>query len=216
MEALLALTLAAGACFRPTDATPGWKQVALPPEAPALSAPAGVPQFRPGEPVTVTGAHPGAARASEGHRPGSTVFAFPVGPGAHELTVRFAHPLRGAAVDVDAWGPQGALPLWRAERVPGDALALRWGDAEVREVQVRVHQHLREPPVVRGWESVRVLPGEALVASAAFRLPRSLYYLQPRGPAVLLCDDPGRGLGVPEGEVPPEAATPVPVSLERP
>lgn len=55
-----------GVCFVPADQTAGWKRVDLPPEAPALSAPAEVSQSRSGEEATIHETRFGRADAKVG------------------------------------------------------------------------------------------------------------------------------------------------------
>jgi len=214
MGALLSVLLAAGPCYLPEDASAGWKQVALPDDARALAPPAGVPWFRSGEGATVVDSRSELYLAGAAASPGQTRFDFAVGPGGRALDVEFQQSLRGAKVDVTAWGPAGTLTLLREERVGGAALALRWGENDVEGVTVRVHQHLREAPVVRGFRAVRRVPAAALHPSAAFKLARSLYYRQPPGPKVTLCQEAGSEASLPAGALGPEEV-PVPVSLVR-
>jgi len=213
MSALLAVLLTAAPCYQPNDATPGWKQVALPDDARSLSAQGNVDQFRSDAWVTIVDER-GDQYLSGEHVVGRTSFDFPMGEGGASLEVRFQRPLRGAKVDVTAWGPAGTMTLMHEQRVGGDTLALTWGVTDVRSVTVRVHEHLRESPVVRGYRKVRRVPSATVSDSPAFRLPRSLYYLQPLGPAVTLCEDPGAEPTLhPQG--PPRGAQPTPVSLRR-
>ena len=104
------------------------------------------------------------------------------------------------------------MTLMHEQRVGGETLSLAWGATDVRRVTVRVHEHLRDEPVVRSFKSVRRVPASTLSASPAFRLARSLYYLQPLGLAVMLCDDPSAEPTVRSGG-PPPGAQPTPVSL---
>lgn len=214
MALLVAMWLAAAPCFTPNDATPGWKQVALPDEARSLAAPVGVEQFRSDEWVTVVDERSELFLAGEHRAPGRTSFDFALGEGGRSLEVHFERPLRGAKVDVTAWGPVGTMTLMHEERVGGATLALAWGLNDVREVTVRVHDHLRQAPVVRRLRTVRRLAATALHESPAFKLTHSLYYRQPVGPAVTLCEEPARELTLPPG-APPREALPTPVSLRR-
>jgi hypothetical protein len=214
MSALITLLLAAAPCYLPNDVTPGWKQVALPDDARSLSAQGGVDQFRSDGWVTVVDERNEQYLTGEHTFAGRTSFDFVLGEGGQSLEVRFERPLRGAKVDVTAWGPAGTLTLMHEQRVGGEKLSLSWGVTDVRTVTVRVHEHLRESPVVMGFKGVRRVPASRLSESPAFRLPRSLYYLQPIGPAVMLCDDPGAEPAVHPGG-PPPGVLPTPVSLRR-
>jgi hypothetical protein len=209
---LLTSLLLAAPCFVPEDATPGWKQAALPREAPALAAPAGVPQFRSGEWLAVVDDRSELYLAGVPALPGSTRFDFELGAGGRSLELRFEQPLRGAKVDVSAWGPSGPMTLLHEQRVGASTLTLAWGANDVESVSVRVHQHLREPPVVRGLRSVRRLRASALPLGPPFKLARSLYYLQPPGQPVRLCQEPDRSLELPPG-APAPGEEPTPVSL---
>lgn len=212
MGALLLILLAAPPCYQPKDVTAGWKQVALPEEAPFLAATGKVEQFRSGAGVSVTDEHEVLFLAGEHPFPGRTVFDFVLGEGGRSLKVEFEHPLRGAKVDVTAWGPGGKLTLLREQRTAGSSLALTWGANDVQRVSIEVHEHLREGPVLRAYRSVRWVSGGRLSTSPAFRLPRSLYYLQPEGTPVRLCNEPRAELKVWSGG-PSEEVEPVPVSL---
>ena len=214
MVPLVLVFLTASPCYAPNDASPGWKQVALPDDAPALAAPECVEQFRVDDWVTVIDERSEVYRAGAHELGGKTTFDFTLGEGGRSLEVRFERPLRGAKVDVTAWGPLGTMSLMNEARVGGATLSLSWGANDVHSLSVRVHDHLREAPVVRGYRSTRRVAGSALSGSAAFRLPRSLYYRQPVGVALRLCDDPGRELTV-TAEPPPANTLPTPVSLRR-
>ena len=214
MGPLLAVLLAAAPCYRPNDVSPGWKQVALPDDARSLAATGNVDQFRSDAWVTLVDERTEQYLAGENVFGGRTSFDFALGEGGHSLEVRFERPLRGAKVDVTASGPNGAMTLMHEQRVGGDTLSLTWGVTDVRSVTVRVHEHLRAGPVVRAFKRVRRVPASTLSDSPAFHLPRSLYYLQPLGPPVLLCEDPGAEPTVRLG-APARGTQPMPVSLTR-
>ena len=214
MAPLLAVLLTAAPCYQPNDATPGWKQVALPDDARSLAASGTVDQFRSEAWVTVVDDRSEQYLAGEHVFGGLTTFDFALGEGGQSLELHFERPLRGAKVDVSAWGPAGTMTLMHEQRVGGDKLSLTWSVNDVRSVTVRVHEHLRESPVVSAFKSVRRVPASTLSDSPAFKLPRSLYYLQPLGPAVLLCEDPGAEPTVHPG-APPPRTQPVPVSLRQ-
>lgn len=218
MHALvLSLFLAAepaGPCFEATDASPGWKQVTLPDDARELAAPEGIEQLRAGVSVTVVDDKSGLYLAGRSDGLGVTTFDFPFGDGGRALELRFVDPLRGAKVDVTAYGDDGPMALMREERIGGAAVTLSWGDNDVRSVTVRVHEHLRKAPVLYAYKSTRRVPLEKLRVSSAFHLSRSLYYRQPAGPAVLLCEAAGRTL-VLKPESLASMELPVPVVLKR-
>ncbi len=218
MHALvLSLLLAAepaGPCFVATDATPGWKQATLPDDARALAAPEGVEQLRSDLAVTIVDDKSGLYLAGGSDGLGVTTFDFPFGDGGRTLELRFVEPLRGAKVDVTAYGDGGPMALLREERVGGSTLNLAWGDNDVRSVTVRVHSHLRKAPVLFASKSTRRVPVEKLSVSPAFHLSRSLFYKQPAGSPVLLCQDPGRPLTL-KPESLASMQLPVPVVLQR-
>lgn len=215
MSALfLSLLLSAVPCYQATDATPGWKQVALPDDARSLAAPEGVLQFRSDEPVTVIDERPTAAWLGK-HGTGKTGFDFTLSPGARSLEIRFIEPLRGAKVDVTGFDEKRqGIALMREQRVGGTTLNLNWGAAEVKTVEVWVHDHLRREPVVASWKAVSQLQANRLALSQTFGLKRSLYYLQPPGQVVRLCDEPNRMLFVtPQSPSPTEE--PIPTAVKR-
>lgn len=214
LATLAAMVVAAGPCFVATDASPGWKQVTLPEGAPALAADEGVPQFRPGEPVQVVDERTGLYLPGRDDGPGVTAFDFPLGAGARTLELHFAEALRGAKVDVTASGELGSMALLREQRVGGADLVLALGDNDVRAATVRVHHHLRRQPVLLGYRAVRRVAVSELRVSPAMQLPRSLYYRQPPGPAVTLCQDAGRALTLAPSSVGP-GELPVPVVVRR-
>src|SRR5204863_4756369 len=142
------------------------------------------------EPVDLVDDHPAAFLAGTRYHDGHTAFALRPGTGACAVEIAFRSPLRGAKVDVSAWGEAGTMTLMHEERVGGSVLQLHWGEAGVRELNVTVHDHLREDPVIERWKSSCRMPAEKLAVSDAYRLGHSLYYLQPPGPAVVLCNKP--------------------------
>jgi hypothetical protein len=147
--------LAAAPCFEPTDATPGWKIVALPPEAPALAAVGEIEQFRGGEQAMVVEEVKSAYRLPSRDLPGVSRFDFELRKDSRTLTVVFTEALRGAKVDVLAQGNNGPMQLMREVRVAGPELTLSWQDNEVWLVSIRVHDHLRRQPIVQSWKNVR-------------------------------------------------------------
>ena len=211
----LMIHAAAPRCFVANDASPGWKQVTLPSDAVGLAAPDDVDQFRSNEPVTLFESRSSVYLTGRDDGVGVTAFDFHLGDGGRSLEVTFSEPLRGAKVDVTATSDRGWMSLMEERRQGGSKLTLSWGENNVTRVTVRVHQHLRKPPVLYAWHSVRRLPIAKLSMSEAFRLERSLYYRQPVGPPVLLCNDPGRELRL-RTEVELFNERPLPVVLRTP
>jgi hypothetical protein len=189
MGAFLLVALTAAPCFLADDPSPGWKQVILPNDAPSLAAPAAVEQFRSEGMVTIVDERAEIFLAGERTWAGPVVFDLELGAGGRSLEVQFVQPLRGAKVDVTARGPSGTMTLLREQRVGADTLKLTWGTNEVERVSIRVHSHLRKEPIVRSLTSVRVRPASSLPLASGFTHERSLFYLQPAGPRVMLCDD---------------------------
>lgn len=188
MKSLLLACLSAGctqaACYTPSDGTPGWKAVVIPAVAPALSAPEGVDQVRGGEPAVVWTDEitPVDAWSEHGHRE----LFFEVRSDQRALEVHFAAPLDGARV--------GAPPHAPNRRVRGDRVLFTWL-RPVDHLTVEVHQHFRSTPIVRQARA----GSPAVVAGTR---PGVLYYKQPPGRRVLLCDAPERTLAVaPDAEL---------------
>jgi hypothetical protein len=212
----LTLLLNAAPCFVASDASVGWKQVTLPFDLFALAAPEGIDQFRSNEPVTLIQSHSSVFLAGTDDGVGVTSFDFHLGDGGRSLEVTFTKPLRGAKVDVNATSNLGWMSLMEQRRQGGATLALTWGATNVSRVTVRVHQHLRNAPVLASWTTVRRLPTSRIAMSEAFRLDRSLYYWQPAGPAVVLCNAPGRELKMREEAIDLLEHRPLPVVLRNP
>lgn len=193
MSALVLLAvLATGPCFDLKEPTAGWKRIELPSASSRLAAFDNLPQFRSGERVTIVERETGLYRAGQ-KIGGSTEFELELPPDTQAATVRFKESLRGAKVDVTSWG----MSLVHEQRVRGEQVSFSWGASEVNRVWVRVHQHLREPPVLMELEvERRVLPAQ-LGLPVAFAAPRSLYFFQAEpGQRVLICDEPSWRLAV--------------------
>lgn len=218
MSALFLVVLTATqstVCYQSVDSTPGWKQVALPQDAPSLAAPEGVLQFRSDEPVLVIDERPMAAWVGAQHRPGTTLFEFPLSPGAKSVEVRFAQPLRGAKVDATGYDErrQGTA-LMREQRTGGNTLNLSWGNAEMRTVEIGVHDHFRHEPLVASWKATSQLPASRLALPLAFKMKRSLYYLQPASEGLRLCNEPSRIMTV-RPDSPSTTDEPLPTALVK-
>lgn len=193
MSALIVMAvLAAGPCFEVKEPTPGWKRIELRPETAHLSSFDDLPQFRSGERVKIVERDTRLYRAGQAIG-GSTEFELELPSGTQAVTVSFKESLRGAKVDVTSWG----MNIVNEKRVRGEQLSFSWGATDVNRVWVRVHQHLREPPVLMEVAAERlVLPAE-LGLPSAFATPRSLYFFQAEpGQRVMLCDNPNRQLEV--------------------
>lgn len=129
------------------------------------------------------------------------------------LEVDFLRGLAGAKVDVIAYSNGVALPLlWEARQGAG-RLRVSWEASGVYTVVVRVHSHLREPPLVSGYRSgAPLIVGAQPFAPEPFRAPRSLYYRHPGGRALALCDAPAQHLELDAAAL----AGPAPVTLALP
>lgn len=215
MSILMTVLLAAtpGPCFEANDTTPGWKQVAIPSDAPSLAVVEEVEQFRSDDPITLIEDTNDVFRAGDSHFPGVTQFDFTLQPGTRKLALVFAGPLRGAKVDVSAQGAVGTMLLERERRVPGQELSIDLAQNEVWSVTVKVNDHLRKAPVLKRWTMTRQLSMGQLGASGAYQLRHSLYYRQPAGPALRLCNDPTRVLSLSHRWV--EQDAPSAVTLRR-
>jgi len=192
-------------CFVPRDTTPGWKHVTLPSDGPALAAPEGVDQFRADQPVEFIDEHNGVFLSGVHYSPGRTRFTLTPGAGACTLELVFKERLRGAKVDVTAWGPAGTMTLQQEERVPGSVLNVRWGNPGVREVYVTVHDHLRDSPVLMHWTAGCTVNAATLPVSDAYRIGKSLYYLQPADRTFALCSKPSIPMRVRRSTLPGSA-----------
>ena len=190
---LLTAGCSQGTCFTPSDSAPGWKRVAIPDSTPELAAPDGVEQIRGGEPAIVwTDEVPLAySSTSAGH----AYYEFEVRPDQRALEVVFVTPLDGARVVPSVGGER---------RVRGRRVLVTW-QAPVGRVSLDIHRHLRETPVVR----IAHAGSPSIVAGTRAGV---LYYKQPRGSNITLCEAPERMLAA-GGDVAVDAARPV--SLRR-
>jgi hypothetical protein len=192
---LLACRSAKGACHVPADQSAGWKRVALPEDAPSLAAPWDIEQFRSGEPALVWFEGSPAVIGGMHHAHGRVDYSFQFdSDNRRVLEVDFHRGLAGAKVDVIAYSGGAALPLLWEARQGGSRLRVGWEASGVYTVVVRVHNHLREPPLVSSYRSGAPLIVGAQRFGAAFREPRSLYYYHPGGRELTLCEAPERRL----------------------
>jgi hypothetical protein len=201
------------ACFVPAEQTAGWKRVDVPDEAPALAAPAGVDQFRSGEPAWLLEQDLRGYLGATRQRGGITEYTFRVPAGTRRMNVQFVASLRGAEVDAWAYGAGRTFPLWDKRRVAETSVEVEWLLPEIDGVVVRVHHHLRPVPIVASWRTARWidLAGDASIP-AAFRVTRSLYFRHPGGQVVELCDFPSQPLSVERVRI---SGTPSGVSMRK-
>lgn len=191
---ILAIVLAQ--CFVLEDATPGWKQVTLPADAPQLAAPDGYEQLRSGDPVTVTHDMETIFRNTWKSSPGKHEFEFTLPPGARTLTVQFSQPLYGAKVDVVMEGHRGRMAVLNEKRIEGDRLDLGVSLPDASKAMISVHSHLRGAPTLSFAEVQRVIvPNQSNELPAQFALGRSLFVLKGVGP-LTLCQHPGQTLRI--------------------
>lgn len=182
-------------------------------EAPALSAPQGVEQFRSDEAALLIETAPQAYVGAVRRQPGRMTYTFRVPQGAARLEVDFVESLRGAKVDASAYAGYRSFPLLDEKRVGGAVLALDWSMEGVDSVVIEVHDHFREKPVVRQWRVARkVWPTREASVPAGFRAARSLYFFHPGGQRIELCHAPDRRMVLRRW---PGEGTPAPVSLTR-
>lgn len=192
MNALVLTMVLGQVCFTPSDSQPGWKSVEIPFETPDLAAPDGIEQYRPGEQYEIVDEHPKIFLQGEKHGPGRTTFRLHPGSGACDFEVQFAKPLRGANVEVSAWGPRGAMTLRAKDRVGGTLVRTSWGKDGVSVVDIVVHDHFRDAPVLERWRAV-CRDGSPVRESASGRW---LEYFQPLGAPVTLCNRPHASMRV--------------------
>ena len=215
--ALLLATTPPVTCYVPSDQTVGWKQVALPSEAPALAAPADLDQFRTGERALLSEEDPrnvylGASKQNFGRM----AYTFRLPRGTSQVELGFLDSLNGAKVDATVYVGPRAYPLLSERRQAGQLLALSWGVADVDGLVVEVHHHLREVPAVLHWRLYRqVVPSQEASVPASFQVARTLYFWHPGGRRIQLCDTPGQPMALsrwPEGAPVAVTLTPVPSS----
>jgi len=179
-------------CLTPSDQSPGWKQVSLPKSHPTLTAPEHLAQFRTGEMALVW------ADAPDGYRSGHTHFlhgrygmSYPVlDPSVRLVHIEFAEPLNGTEVDVN--GYRFSLGEWSRlwhKRLRGSTLDLDWVDPGMQALEVVVHSHFRDEPLIRRVRlGQRVIVDEQRWTPSQFRAPHTLYYLHPGNQTIALCD----------------------------
>lgn len=191
---LAALVLAQ--CFVVNDASPGWKQVALPASAPHLAAPEGVEQFRTTDPATLTYELADTLRTSSQSGLGRQTFEFGLPRDTRTLTVRFGRALDSAKVDVVVEGPRGRQVLLDERRVSGAVLALAVPLPEANRALVTVHTHLRGAVALDSATVERaVRPQSTVEFPERLRLENSLYVLS-RGEPLTLCERPSQPMVV--------------------
>ena len=204
---ILALVLTASPCFDAVDPSSGWKKVRLTAQAPSLQAPPGLSQFRSNERVSMTEQLSGLYRAGTTDN-GRTDFELDLGAGAQTVTLEFKESLRGAKVDVTSWG----VTMLHEERVRGSTLTFNLGSSGTTRVWVRVHNHLRETPVLMGVRIDRTLWPRELGLPETYSGGDALYYYQPEPQmTVRLCDTPNGKLQVSRESLEHAASKPVSV-----
>jgi hypothetical protein len=193
-------------CYTPTEQTVGWKRAPIPDAAPGLvvadtgatSPRDPIGQFRADEQAVVWLGSEHASLSAATPHPGRIEYMFRVDGGQWQLLhLQLARGLAGEKVDAIAYTPGGPVPLWLERRVSGAEVAVEWSLPGVYAIAVSFHHHLRERPVVTSWQAgLRTTVSAAAWAPPGFRQPRSLYYYHPGGRTLILCDEPGRELGV--------------------
>lgn len=204
-SALLLSGTPVGPCYVPSDQTAGWKRVALPDAAPALAAPAELEQFRAGERALFTELDPPNTYLGATERNfGRMRYTFRLPKGASLLELEFLDSLNGAKVDATAYLGTREYPLLSERRQHGEKLVLEWSVEGVDTLEVQVHHHLRERPVVRHWRVGRqVVPSQEAALPTGFQASRALYFLHPGGRRIELCDTPRQRMRLsrwPEGQ----------------
>lgn len=181
-------------CFVTADESPGWKQIALPPEAPQLAAPEAYEQFRGHEPAIVTWNTAQLVLSARETGLGKVTVEAAIPANARSATVRFVQPLRGAKVDAALVGDFGRISVHDQRRFAGSEVDVRIALPQPQRLVLTVHHHLRPEPTL---ELIRVealvVPGRAF--STERRTERALYVLNPGGP-ITLCNRPGQAMRV--------------------
>jgi hypothetical protein len=166
--------------------------VELPDAAPALAAPFELEQFRAGERALLTEMDsPNTYLGATEKRFGRMQYTFRLPKGTWSLELEFLDSLNGAKVDATAYLGTREYPLLSERRVHGGKLLLEWNVEGVDTLEVQVHHHLRERPVVRHWRVGRqVVPSQEAMVPPGFQASRALYFLHPGGRHIELCDTP--------------------------
>jgi hypothetical protein len=169
------------ACWTPSDRTPGWKQVALPPDGRALAAPPDVDQYRTNE-RALAWQERGAKEANWTWL-GSTEFSFDVdGAPADAVEATFGSSLGGAVVEARALTAKGSYVILPRTRKHETTVRLEIADPDASLVILTVHNHLRARPQLTSW---RVGQWQEPAGP-----PSRLVYRQPEGQAIRLCQSP--------------------------
>jgi hypothetical protein len=214
---VLACKPAQADCYRPAGPQAmGWKRVALPADAPALAADSDIAQLRTGEPAWLTEPWHYEGAFLDRQHVGKTEYSFSLTPSTRgEFQLYFVESLAGSKVDVWAYTNSGTLWLWKERRIGDNEVQVRWDGPRVATVVVRVHHHLRGEPPVQRFRLIREMqPVEQSWLPSEFRVPRSLYYYQPAGRELTLCDAQGRQLTV-EQELIAKAGAPQATTVRR-
>jgi hypothetical protein len=191
---LVALVLAQ--CFVMNDATPGWKQIALPANAPHLAAPEGSEQFRTTDLATVTHALTDVLRNSYRSGIGRQTFDFALPPNTKTVTLRFARSLDAAKVDAVVEGSRGRMSVFDERRMSGAALVLPVPLPDANRAILTVHHHLRDTPSLEAATVERnVAPLQTNDFPEKLKLENSLYVLSAGGP-IELCERPGQPMSL--------------------
>jgi hypothetical protein len=169
--------------WTPNDQRPGWKQAALPADAPALAGPPGIDQYRTNE-RALAWREEGTVPASHNYSAGGSVdFHLELdGAPADAVEATFAARLGGAAVEASALTAGGIYVSLPRTRVHTTTVRLQLADPLTSAVILTVHHHLRAQPQLVAWRAGAwsTPPGGAAL----------LVYEQPPGQSILLCNRP--------------------------
>jgi hypothetical protein len=204
---LLLATLALLGCSRapkyPLIQTtgPGWYYV---PAAPGFHILEDVYQILPYEPALVwdpAGANLTLAATDQSDTNIVTwtfALAAPEGRASRLLRLKFSAPLAGMKFDAIAKSETGATVTLADERRDfKDEFVVEWPDAQITEVAIRAHVHLKKIPIIKGFQLGRRVPLKDLAVDKAFQQEGMLYFFNPDGRALHLCDkSKNREMGV--------------------
>jgi hypothetical protein len=188
----------------------------VPEEFPSLAAPEEISQFRSGEPAIVLTEARGIYRCYAGRelphlvRPTGLECRVEIrDKAARYLEIEFAEPLQHAQIEV-LGHREGAEPSILEARQRANRVDVTWSEPDLSWIEVRVRRHIHAAPMIQ-----RIRTGQSTIVDRAlwassFRAtssggatfaPRTLYYLQPAGRTIQLCEAHTRVLSVERSQI---------------